>query len=118
MKVLSLLPIYSAVLPEGDKMNVNGLTEIGNAALAPTAQPNNTEKSGELFNEMLQKFLDVAGHKELNGVSERLKAGEIVPNNELLRYQIQAHELSMKTELLSKAGEAISGTLRRLQQPG
>ena len=99
-------------------MNVNGLTEIGSAALEPTAQPNKPEKSGELFNEMLHKLLDVSGHKELAGVSERLKAGEVLPNSELLRYQMQAHELSMKTELLSKAGEAISGTLRRLQQPG
>lgn len=54
-------------------------------------------------------------HAELQGLYQRMEAGQKLQPQELLVYQIKAGEYHLKVELVSKAGEAVQGTLRRFQ---
>ncbi len=56
--------------------------------------------------------------KAMEQLATRLERKEKVQPAELLQYQLRAGQFGIQVELVSKVGESLSGSLRKLQQQG
>ena len=55
-------------------------------------------------------------HEELVKLSHSIQSGKDISAKELLFYQIKAGQFGLQVELLSKVGESLSSTVRKLEQ--
>ncbi len=68
---------------------------------------------GQVMDELRGKSRDP--YIELKSLKEKLLGGAEIPPKELLLYQIRASEYGLKVELVSKVGESLSASLKKLQ---
>jgi len=70
---------------------------------------------GEVFEGIKQKLGLNEAHQATVGIQQKLISQTNVSPQQLLLYQIKVHELNIRTELLSKVGETLTSSVRKLQ---
>lgn len=72
---------------------------------------------GSSFIEMLRALESRGEWQQLQQASSQLSSSKSIPLPQLISYQITFQRMQLKVELASKASEAVTQTLRRLQNP-
>ena len=100
-------------------MNIQSNLEVVSQGMGPVATPVNAPGGGASFSEVFEGIKGKLGlneaHNATVGIQQQLLSQTKVSPQQLLLYQIKVHELHLRTELLSKVGETLTSSVRKLQ---
>ncbi|MDZ4786194.1 MAG: hypothetical protein SGJ02_08975 [bacterium] len=93
----------------------NSVNVLSSKAVAEIVAPSKVE--GKSFGDIFNKASNTQDiHKDLIRLTNAMLSGKNLSPQELLFYQIRAGQFGLQVELLSKLGESLSATVKKLEQ--
>lgn len=95
-----------------------GISEVAQSRMAQsTTKVAPVEAKPKVSFESILKGLGQENlHSELVKFSQAIQSGKNLTTKELLYYQVRAGQFGMQVELVSKVGESVTSTVRKLEQ--